>query len=389
MIMIMKHLRTESRGTIRHIFTLFIAVLLGSICCHAISTAGTCSHVFTDWVIRGDALYRECTLCEISETKDISDHDCIGGAWVTTDEEHQKFCTICQKELVQQKHCFSDWTTIKQPTDDACGEKERTCTICGFREIGTIPPLEKTETTESLSKDTDAPKIDSSDTNDIQNSSNLDTSNFDMLYIDTWKNPYIDISEKHPYYNAVRFVTIQALFQGIETKEGLTFAPSQTMTRAMFVTVLGRMAKINVNQYKSKKHASFSDVAPNAWYAPYAAWAHENNIIRGYPIHSDKNSTSTPDAACRFAADDTITIEQAAVILARYASFCGISLYDASALTMGYPDSELISDWAAADVGWCIDLGIYVPKTTLSAKEPATRALIADMLYRYAVNVTE
>ena len=85
-----------------------------------------------------------------------------------------------------------------------------------------------------------------------------------------WNNPFTDVSATDSYYSAVKFVYENNLFKGTTTTK---FGPDTTMTRAMFVTVLGRLAGVDVSRFKT---SSYSDVPINAtttWYAPYVEWA--------------------------------------------------------------------------------------------------------------------
>ncbi|GAE90276.1 hypothetical protein JCM21531_3871 [Acetivibrio straminisolvens JCM 21531] len=73
------------------------------------------------------------------------------------------------------------------------------------------------------------------------------------------ENPFADVKEGSWYYDAVQYSFINGFFSG--TGEN-TFSPDGTMTRAMFVTVLGRMA--GVDQTKYKEQSSFGDVPKDA-----------------------------------------------------------------------------------------------------------------------------
>jgi len=58
-----------------------------------------------------------------------------------------------------------------------------------------------------------------------------------------------------------------------------TFDPNGTMTRGMFVTVLGRMAGIDAAAYAGQ--SVFSDVPANMYCTPYVAWAAKHDITGG------------------------------------------------------------------------------------------------------------
>ena len=91
------------------------------------------------------------------------------------------------------------------------------------------------------------------------------------------------------------------LFSGIAED---CFQPQGKMTRGMFVTVLGKMAKVDTSKYKSQK---FNDVPDTAYYAPYANWAAETGLLSG-----------TGDQ--KFSPDMPIIREHACTILYRYTS---------------------------------------------------------------------
>ena len=176
-----------------------------------------------------------------------------------------------------------------------------------------------------------------------------------------WKNPVKDVSESDPYYDAVRFVNENGLFIGVAADE---FAPDTTMTRAMFVTVLGRLAKVDVSSYIS---SSFKDVKTGLWYSEYVEWAAENGIILGY-------------GDGRFGPEDLITKEQAALIIARYAKLCGINTTSVNALFV-YADSQDVSEWATDAVAWADQNDIYVlDNGWLNPQKFASRATVAMML---------
>lgn len=92
--------------------------------------------------------------------------------------------------------------------------------------------------------------------------------------------PYVDVGEDYWARPYIEQVTQLGLFYG--TGDGTTFSPEISMTRAMFVTVLGRLINIDAEQWPgAAAHRQFSDVMPDAWYAPYVLWAVRNGITSG------------------------------------------------------------------------------------------------------------
>ena len=142
----------------------------------------------------------------------------------------------------------------------------------------------------------------------------------------------------------------------------------ETMTRGMFVTVLGRLADVKAINYTG---SSFEDVVEGEWYAPYVEWATEKGIVLGY-------------GDGRFGVNDKITVEQAAVILARYAEYA--DEYAESNISLKkYADANKVSDWALGAMKWAVDNDIYTGESSkLNPQKPAPRALIATMIYNYA-----
>lgn len=181
---------------------------------------------------------------------------------------------------------------------------------------------------------------------------------------DSWQNPFTDISATDPWYTAVRCMHVNNLFRGVSETE---FAPHTTMTRAMFVTVLGRLAGV---PEKYGNAGGFRDVDPYAWYAPYVSWAEQYGIVSGY-------------GNGLFGVQDEITVEQAAVIIARYAAYAGQDI-SADITLIQYDDAAQISDWAEDSMRWAVEQGIYTGEGyNLRAKSPAARSLTAMMLYRF------
>ncbi len=179
-----------------------------------------------------------------------------------------------------------------------------------------------------------------------------------------WENPFVDVADDAAYIDAIEFVYENGLFKGISDIE---FAPDTTMTRAMFVTVLGRLHGIE-EDYTAE--VTFEDVVAGEWYAPYVAWAAENGIVNGY-------------SATEFGVNNEITVEQATAIIARYAAFIEIDTAVEYDLTADFADAADVAEWALADMTWAVAEGIYEAEELLAPQAPATRALVATMLYNF------
>ena len=158
-----------------------------------------------------------------------------------------------------------------------------------------------------------------------------------------------------------------------------TFEPNKILTRAMIVTILGRINDIEIPKSSHidsifSGNTTFRDVVPGEWYAPYVEWAHKIGVVKGY------NNTT-------FGTNDEVTIEQALVFLYRYADKSVISSLNTASLS-NYADHASISDWAMDAMIWAIDEGIYVPVSNyLNPKNPASRAVVATMVYSYCESI--
>ena len=196
------------------------------------------------------------------------------------------------------------------------------------------------------------------------------TSSDAMLYIpkSVWMNPFTDVTMNDSYYESVKFVYQNGLFKGVSDSE---FAPAQTMTRAMFVTVLGRLEGIDTSAYTK---VSFGDVKVGEWYAPYVEWAASEGIVLGY-------------GDGKFGVNDTINVEQAAVIMARYAAYAGIDTKSTVTLK-AYSDASAVSDWAKLQMTWMTGVGLYNGEDgMLNPKAPAKRSLVAEIMCLYTTNI--
>lgn len=107
---------------------------------------------------------------------------------------------------------------------------------------------------------------------------------------------------------------------------------------------------------------------PDKYYAPYIAWAEDNNIVLGFG-----DGTYRPD--------EIITREQAAVITKRYMQYKGKTISEAE---LSYSDKNLISDWALNGVKCCAASRIMIGHTdnTFAPQNQIIRAEFAAVINR-------
>lgn len=176
--------------------------------------------------------------------------------------------------------------------------------------------------------------------------------------------PFVDI-RTHWAKSAIESAVAKGLFAGTSPT---TFHPDQAMNRAMLVTVLYRMEKEPAAEGRGK---SFADVSAGAYYAQAVAWASDKGIVAGY-------------SETQFGPEDTITREQLAVILNRYATYKGYNTSKTADLA-AFQDADQISDWARVPVQWANAMKLLNGRTstTLAPKGSATRAEVAKILVTF------
>ena len=176
---------------------------------------------------------------------------------------------------------------------------------------------------------------------------------------------FTDVPQNAWYYEPVTYMAENGYMSGTGDNK---FSPNQTTTRAMFVTVLGRIAGIDQNQYKGT--CTFRDVKKD-WAEPYIAWAAENNIVNGVGDN-------------RFGPNNYVTREQAAVILFNYLKKDYTLTIDSKFLDNA-PDKVNVSSWAVEAMQWATSAALMRGDAngTLRPRYSATRAEIATIFKRF------
>ncbi len=175
---------------------------------------------------------------------------------------------------------------------------------------------------------------------------------------------FTDVKATDWFYANVQYVVENKLMNGVGNDK---FAPNDTLTRAMLVTVLYR----NAGEPTTNRSIPFADVDMGAYYANAVSWAKQNGIVNGVTENE-------------FAPDSNITREQIAAIMFRYAQYKGM---DAVTLeeNLHFTDADEISEYAVSAMNWAVGTGLMKGKsaTTINPKDNATRAEIAAILQRF------
>ncbi len=179
------------------------------------------------------------------------------------------------------------------------------------------------------------------------------------------ETPYFtDVPASHWGYTYIMAMAQQGYISG---RGDGTFDPDANMTRADFVTVLGRMAGISTGSYTG---SAFSDVAVSEYYAPYVQWAAQNGIVSGYD-----DGLFYPNAE--------ISREEMAVVIVRYAAYAGLTLASADAREP-FSDHDSIQGWAIDAVYTAKNSGLLAGRgnNEFAPGGNATRAEVCTVLTR-------
>lgn len=182
--------------------------------------------------------------------------------------------------------------------------------------------------------------------------------------------PFKDVKTADWFYNDVKYVYEKGMMAGTAAD---VFAPNTTTTRAMIVTILYRLEGSPAVTGTS----AFVDVPAGQWYTDAVNWAAANQIVKG-------------TSATTFAPNASITREQMAAILYRYAQYKGYDVTKKADLS-GYSDNGQVSAYAKDALAWANAAKLIngVTNTTLAPQGNATRAQVSAILHRFCDGVVK
>jgi hypothetical protein len=182
---------------------------------------------------------------------------------------------------------------------------------------------------------------------------------------------FLDVTDAHWAAEYIYALAGRGIVNGVG---GHMFSPESPVTRAEFVTMLGRMYAPEDAGYYIQ--TGFDDADIDAWYGPFVAWAADNGIVTGYDDGS-------------FRPTEKINREQMALIMHRAAPLAGRDT--AVGESEGFADGEDISFWAAEAVSWAQASGLMNGRgeNRFEPRQTATRAETCAVLFRFDNTETE
>lgn len=173
--------------------------------------------------------------------------------------------------------------------------------------------------------------------------------------------PFTDVSWDHWAYSAVKRVYTRGLMVGVSDT---SFAPGQTLSRAMLASVLYRLA----GEPAVTAENPFTDVPADRWYTDAVIWAAENGIVVGCG-----DGTFRPNAPA--------TRAQTAVMLYAYANFAGRNTSQRADLS-AFADAADVPSWALAEMQWANAAQLILGRDgkLLAPNAETTRAEMASIL---------
>ncbi|MEN6326084.1 MAG: S-layer homology domain-containing protein [Syntrophomonas sp.] len=181
---------------------------------------------------------------------------------------------------------------------------------------------------------------------------------------------FTDVASGHWAEKAIYDLAGRGIVSG---KTATTFAPDDKITRAEFVTMVGKMS----GQPLPAGSSPFSDVTADAWHAPYVSWAVQIGVVQGY------NGQFHPH--------DLISRQDMAVMLVNYAEKTGKYTFPKNRECLAFADDAAIAGYAKKAVYALQQAGIITGQggSNFAPTAGATRAEAAQVISVLLKNINQ
>lgn len=292
-------------------------------------------------------------------------HVTVSGLTTTDGKAAMLDYTTTFADIEKTGHIWSDFIITNMATCTEAGKAYRSCAECGLVENQVIEPLghlwEQTKLLHASEKYV-AGKAEFT----CQRCGEQKTDTLPLVSCDPATCPCTQLEDlpaaTNWAHNGIDFVIENNIFTGVSAT---SFAPKGSMTRAMMITALWRMA----GKPKCSTSTAFSDVAAGQYYTEAVAWGASNGIVSGI------------SANC-YAPANTVTREQAVTFL--YRLYGSEKTAESGTALSDFADEAQIHSYARTAVLWAVQNGILNGNTNgcLCPRDNITREQAAALIMR-------
>ncbi|MCM1297639.1 MAG: S-layer homology domain-containing protein, partial [Muribaculaceae bacterium] len=175
---------------------------------------------------------------------------------------------------------------------------------------------------------------------------------------------FVDVPDQHWAAESINTIAALGVVEGVGNNR---YDMTSDMTRGALTTVLHRLSS-----KPTGADVTFEDVADGKYYTEGVAWAAKVGVVEGF-------------SAEEFRPELTITREQLALMLMRYAKLLGVDTSASADALNAFVDGANTHSWATDGVAWCVKAGILQGKDNdvLDPTANVTRAEVAVMIDRF------
>ena len=358
-------------------------------------------HDYGDWYVTKEATEtatgeerRDCGICGHWETRTIPalehthSYTAEAVAPTCTEQGYTTYTCSCGDSYEDDYvdafgHSWDEGVVTTQPTEESEGVRTYTCKTCGETRTEAIAKLDHVHsyapevTDPTCTEDGYTTYIcacgDSyvGDYTEATGAHDYDSEGVckhcGKLSLD---HRFIDIPANAWYYAAVDYVVERGFMNGTG---GDNFAPNAVVTRA---TVAQLLYNIVGKPDVSGLDNPFDDVEEGAWYYAAVVWAADAGVVSG-------------NGKGGFDPNNNVTREQLAIMIYNFSKSMGYELEATKDVDLSsFVDGGKTSTWAASQLKWACDLGLFGGKsvggvTYLAPQDTATRVEIATIFMRF------
>lgn len=182
---------------------------------------------------------------------------------------------------------------------------------------------------------------------------------------------FSDVPSTYWAYTPIRTLTNEKVLSGYPDK---TFKPEDKITREEFAAAL--VKALNQKSLKVPTDLPYVDMTKDMWSYNDINKINSLGLVVGYPDKTFKPASN-------------ITKTEAMIVLANTLSGCNLSANEAEKTLSIFKDNNVIRSWSKGTVSKAVKNDIYVKypdPAILSPNNQATRAEVADLLYKLRKN---